>query len=206
MSRETILKAFREQGCRAFQAELAADFLCEDSAPHHLLVTPAGLRKVQVVSQIVNFMVEHGQARRVLVMAPAAFCMLWRTRLEEGTSSVRVELVHTRGLRELEASLPPDGAPWPEAVVAIVPGDAKKSALVQLVSEGEMPPRQKDRLSADEIALVVRWIDAGAKIAQEEVELDDGDAGFVTEDDRRWWAFRRPEALRPRTCPRGSCR
>ncbi len=124
MTRETTLKTFRDRGCHAYQAELAADFLDEGSAPHHLLVTPAGLGKVLIASQIVRAMIEQGQARRVLVVAPSAFCMLWRSRLESFSPSVPVKLVHLQVFRELEASAASNGSPWPESIVAIVPCDA----------------------------------------------------------------------------------
>lgn len=131
MTRETILEAFRERGCHAYQAEFAADFLREGSASHHLLVTPAGLGKVLVGSQIIKFMVEHGQARRVLVIAPSAFCMLWRSRLADCPSSVPVQLVHSRAFGELQASVAPDGSPWPKSIVAIVPCDTATRAVVR---------------------------------------------------------------------------
>jgi len=57
MSRESILQAFRERGCHAYQADLAATFLAEDSSPHHLLITPAGLGKVSISSLIVGDLV-----------------------------------------------------------------------------------------------------------------------------------------------------
>lgn len=45
----------------------------------------------------------------------------------------------------------------------IVPGDAAGSLLFQRVAAGEMPPRErKERPSADEIADLKRWIEAGA--------------------------------------------
>jgi hypothetical protein len=123
MTWETILGAFRERDCHAYQAELAADFLCEASAPHHLLVTPAGLGKVLIASRIVECMVEQGQTRRVLVIAPSAFCMLWRSRLEQSVSAIPVRLMFGTAFREPTTYAAADGSPWTEPIVAIVPCD-----------------------------------------------------------------------------------
>src|SRR5262249_49811438 len=43
----------------------------------------------------------------------------------------------------------------------IVPGKASESALFQRVKDGEMPPG-KAKLTADEMAVLERWIDGGA--------------------------------------------
>ena len=48
---------------------------------------------------------------------------------------------------------------------SLVPGDAKKSPLIAAIMwrDGlEMPPKENDRLTPDQIALVRTWIDAGA--------------------------------------------
>ena len=131
MSREAILKTFRDQGCQAYHADLAADFLCDQSAPHHLLVTPAGLGKVLIASQIAKFMVEHRLTRRILVIAPSPFCMLWRSRLEEQTLSIPVKLVYGRDFRELEADTKIGESPWTDSVVAIVPCDTATRPMVR---------------------------------------------------------------------------
>jgi WD40 repeat protein len=44
----------------------------------------------------------------------------------------------------------------------VVPSKAGESVLLQRIEEGEMPPPKKPRLRADEVALLRRWIDAGA--------------------------------------------
>ena len=131
MSREAILKTFRGQGCQAYHADLAADFLCDQSAPHHLLVTPAGLGKVLIASQIAKFMVEHRQAHRILVIAPSPFCMLWRSRLEEQALSIPVKLVYGRDFREYEADDKIGESPWSDSVVAIVPCDTATQPMVR---------------------------------------------------------------------------
>lgn len=42
-----------------------------------------------------------------------------------------------------------------------VPGKADKSLLYEMVHSGKMPPQKKARLSADELATIRRWLDAG---------------------------------------------
>ncbi|HEX4129307.1 MAG TPA: pre-peptidase C-terminal domain-containing protein [Pirellulales bacterium] len=52
-----------------------------------------------------------------------------------------------------------------ESGAAIVPGSSEKSRLAQMLTgkaKPAMPPKDSDQLSADEIAVIVRWIDAGA--------------------------------------------
>lgn len=76
---------------------------------------------------------------------------------------------------------------------AIVVGKPADSFLIQRVRAGEMPPGDK-KLSPDEIAVVEKWIAAGAKTARPEPEnlaTDDG----ITPEDREFWSFqpiRRP--------------
>lgn len=130
MTRETILTAFREQGCHAHQAEFAADFLRADSPPHHLLVSPDGLGKVFTCCLIARYMVEHGRARRLLVVAPSAVAVMWRSRLEGLSKTLPVALVHARAYRQLKANAP-DGPPWPGAIAAIVPADAAKNPAIR---------------------------------------------------------------------------
>jgi hypothetical protein len=76
---------------------------------------------------------------------------------------------------------------------AIVPGDATSSELIHRITSDDefsrMPP-QGERLTAGEIDLLKRWIDAGAnwpqqaKTAPHQVELT------VTAEDRQHWAYR----------------
>src|SRR5439155_10534188 len=54
-----------------------------------------------------------------------------------------------------------------ESGPAIQPGNAEKSLLVQKVVEGEMPKRGT-KLTASEIAILKKWIAAGAKTARDE--------------------------------------
>ncbi len=152
MNRGEIRKAFREQGSQAYQADLAADFFAEESAPHHLLLTPAGLGKVLIASQIAKFLVEHRQAKRILVIAPSAFCMLWRSRLEQQSLSIPVRLLYWRDFREMVADRKAEESAWPGAEVAIVPCDTARRADVRnamaasrwdLVIVAEVQPRSR---------------------------------------------------------------
>ncbi|MCI0748274.1 MAG: hypothetical protein L0Y58_22955, partial [Verrucomicrobia subdivision 3 bacterium] len=49
----------------------------------------------------------------------------------------------------------------------LVPGKPDKSLLFTLVQTGEMPRREK-KLTADQIALIKKWIAAGANVARPE--------------------------------------
>jgi mono/diheme cytochrome c family protein len=44
----------------------------------------------------------------------------------------------------------------------VVPGQAGESPLIQRIEQGEMPPGKRPRPSAEEVAVLRRWIDAGA--------------------------------------------
>lgn len=46
------------------------------------------------------------------------------------------------------------------------PGAAAESLLFEMISEGHMPPEDRKPLSREQIALIQRWIDDGAKIAR----------------------------------------
>lgn len=57
----------------------------------------------------------------------------------------------------------------------LIPGDAKTSFLVEAIKwsdpDWEMPPKENDRLTEEQIALVEEWIDAGAPWPNEETQL-----------------------------------
>lgn len=70
---------------------------------------------------------------------------------------------------------------------AIVPGHSSDSLLLARIQSGEMPPVDK-KLSPAEIALIARWLDAGATTARPEPEkLDPGLE--ITPEERSFWAF-----------------
>jgi mono/diheme cytochrome c family protein len=71
---------------------------------------------------------------------------------------------------------------------AIVPGQKDESLIYQRIANGEMPPVDL-KLTAEQVALVGRWIDAGAPTARSEPEkLDPGVE--ITPEERSFWSFR----------------
>ena len=80
-----------------------------------------------------------------------------------------------------------------ESGPAIVPGMHEASLLYVRVDSGEMPPGSK-RLTARELDMLARWIDAGAQTIRPEPESLSTEDTF-TEEERQHWAFqpiRRP--------------
>lgn len=49
-----------------------------------------------------------------------------------------------------------------ESGPVVIPGDTTKSLLIKKIRDGEMPPDDADRLSDEQLELLVRWIDSGA--------------------------------------------
>ncbi|RUL85364.1 DUF1553 domain-containing protein [Tautonia sociabilis] len=77
---------------------------------------------------------------------------------------------------------------------SIVPGDPADSLLLFRLQDGEMPPGEK-KVPADQVAIIERWIAAGAPTLRDEPESLPPGIG-ITEEDRSYWAFqpiRRPE-------------
>ena len=76
-----------------------------------------------------------------------------------------------------------------ESGPAVVPGDPDESLLYQHVSADQMPPEEVEkRLTADEVALIGRWIKSGALALRPEPE-ELGDKPYFTEQERSFWAF-----------------
>ena len=69
----------------------------------------------------------------------------------------------------------------------LTPGDPDGSLLVKHVEAGEMPPKGRAKLSADERALVRNWVKEGAKWAADPIDP------FLYTSDRRagynWWSL-----------------
>jgi mono/diheme cytochrome c family protein len=83
-----------------------------------------------------------------------------------------------------------------ESGPAIMPGNSGKSLLQKRITSGEMPPEGNAPLTPVQIAVIARWIDAGAKTAGLEPE-NVGSGLLITAADRSYWAFqpiRRPKA------------
>jgi len=69
----------------------------------------------------------------------------------------------------------------------LVPGQPENSELVQIIRRGEMP-KKGEKVSAEQLAIVERWITEGAKTTKP--EPDTLAAGTViTDEDREFWAF-----------------
>ena len=70
---------------------------------------------------------------------------------------------------------------------AIVPGDPENSYLIERIRSGEMPPGEQ-KLTADELARLIRWIAEGARTAREEPASLAPGLG-ITPEDQAYWAF-----------------
>src|SRR3954466_13040765 len=77
---------------------------------------------------------------------------------------------------------------------AFVPGHAKQSRLIKLISSKDkderMPPKG-EALSAMKIALLKSWIDAGAEWPERKTATNGRPRGelVVTENDRKHWSY-----------------
>lgn len=80
---------------------------------------------------------------------------------------------------------------------SIVREDPHASLLFDLVSTGQMPPDEKERLGPAEVSLIRRWIRTGALASETVVPLSLH--SNVTDRDRSYWAFQKPqkEAIPP---------
>jgi hypothetical protein len=82
-----------------------------------------------------------------------------------------------------------------ESGPAIVPGKPAASLLLERMKTGEMPPTEK-KVPADKIALVERWIAAGAATLHDEPEhLPPGID--ITPEERAFWAFQPIRRVEP---------
>ncbi|MFO0977154.1 MAG: PSD1 and planctomycete cytochrome C domain-containing protein [Planctomycetaceae bacterium] len=75
-----------------------------------------------------------------------------------------------------------------ESGPAVVAGDHASSLLYQRIASGEMPPGEK-KVSADELQVIARWIDAGAKTARPEPEQAPEAGSLFSAEDHAHWAF-----------------
>jgi hypothetical protein len=78
-----------------------------------------------------------------------------------------------------------------ESGPALVPGAADKSLLFAMIRKGEMPPRKGEKLTAEQVALVKAWIDAGAPTTSTAAVVQ-APLPKITERDRQFWAFQKP--------------
>lgn len=59
----------------------------------------------------------------------------------------------------------------------LTPGDPAESLLFEMIEKGAMPPTKKDRLSKEQVELIRRWIEDGAKLGAAETKRQ------LTQDD-----------------------
>ncbi len=86
----------------------------------------------------------------------------------------------------------------------IVEGFSDKSVLVRKVSSRAMPPPESgESLTAAEIRIITRWIDKGRFADFVDIEprrkptTDSSESSIVTDEDRTFWAFKKPLAVDP---------
>jgi hypothetical protein len=88
---------------------------------------------------------------------------------------------------------------------SVVPGKPGESLLFERVRDGEMPPgKTVKKLSAEQAAVIERWIAAGAPTARPEPEKLGAGTHF-TEEERSFWSFqpiRRPGPPTPKNVER----
>src|SRR5215469_12934640 len=78
---------------------------------------------------------------------------------------------------------------------AIVPGDAAKSRLLERLKAGEMPPGEK-KVPVEQIAVIERWIAAGALARRDEPEkLPPGID--ITPEERAYWFYQPIRRVEP---------
>ncbi|MBI1914611.1 MAG: DUF1549 domain-containing protein, partial [Planctomycetes bacterium] len=78
-----------------------------------------------------------------------------------------------------------------ESGPALVPGMSARSLVFEMIRKREMPPGKETKLTAQQVALVKAWIDAGAPSVQANPPVEIV-GKTVTEKDRQFWAFQKP--------------
>src|SRR5262249_30505045 len=73
---------------------------------------------------------------------------------------------------DLDLSTPVNILKGGESGKVIVPGKPDESLLYEKVHSGMMPPGKKDRLSDAEVALIRRWIEAGARFESDDAKQE----------------------------------
>ena len=69
----------------------------------------------------------------------------------------------------------------------LVPGDPSAGEMLRVIRSGEMPKAGK-KVSAEELAMIERWVAAGARSVEPEPEsIPPGP--YLTAGDRAWWSF-----------------
>jgi hypothetical protein len=78
----------------------------------------------------------------------------------------------------------------------VVKGAAEQSVLVKKITTRQMPPpTKKDPLTDQEIDVIRKWVDSGATGIQTPASVARAQEPALMEQDRAYWAFRKPVAL-----------
>jgi hypothetical protein len=72
------------------------------------------------------------------------------------------------------------------------PGSAEKSLLYQKLAAREMPPGDALKPTDAHLATIKAWIAGGAPARYTGGQLSEDEAPPITDEDRQWWAFRKP--------------
>ncbi|RMF42043.1 MAG: DUF1549 domain-containing protein, partial [Planctomycetota bacterium] len=82
---------------------------------------------------------------------------------------------------------------------AIIPGNSQASLLFHAVnhSEADLQMPEGEKLAAEEIKILIDWIDDGAYWPGQQIQIqqrarEEDDQPLITEEDRRFWAFQPP--------------
>jgi superfamily II DNA or RNA helicase len=136
MSTDNVQTVFQDLGCFPHQAEFAAKFLATDSERKHLLASLPGLGKGFAASAIVGYAATHGQARRVLVLAPTALAYHWADMMRRARPNTPCMIVDRRRLRELEAQQNSGDSLWNYAGIIVMSIDfAKRPDVAEILMQ-----------------------------------------------------------------------
>jgi superfamily II DNA or RNA helicase len=105
MTEQGLLAKLGNRGLRAWQATFVASFLNADPPAFQLLTAPPGTGKMFAAVAAVRELAARG-AKRILVLAPAALCEVWRTNIGDEHSHLPVSSVNRHTYREMEAAVP----------------------------------------------------------------------------------------------------
>jgi hypothetical protein len=116
MSGATLLSQEKER--------FVTDFLRPDAAPYQVLAAPPGSGKSFVARKLVQALLAHGGANRILVVVPRAVLrQQYQDLLGSSLPQVTVLAVDRAAYRELEARVHPEENPWPEQLIAVASSD-----------------------------------------------------------------------------------